>query len=227
MDINELITQASTLAGDNQELSSALERIKSASSDIITKKDELLSKISETNGGIKELGGLFGVNKESVKEILADIANRKSEFETKINSLSGDKDGVVTKYADLEARLNEALNKVNNLTSENETEKKTNLLNKKSDEIKIKLSENGIKDVKAQKLALATLREDHGDLLSITDVEDIVKKFAQDNLKLVEPDLMSGNGSKIKLSDLSSKKYSDLTPTEKVEYNKQKYGLKS
>lgn len=227
MDINELITKAESSVGDNQELGSVIGEIKSSVGAIVSKKDELVEKISTLSGGIKELGGAFGVEKESAKDILGDIARLKGEYENKINTLSGDKDSVLTKIADLESRVTSSSEIINTLKSENEEATKTIQLNQRKDKIVTALSESGIKDPKSQKIAIATLKDDHGDLLSIDDVEKVVSEFAKDNLKLVDSDLKNGNGSKIALSDLSGKKFHEMTPKEQAEALKQKYKLQT
>lgn len=227
MDINELITNAESLAGDNKELSSALGEIKSASEAIVGKKTELVDKVSTLSGGIKELGGAFGIEKDSAKDILGEIVRLKGEYESKISTLSGDKDSVLTKTADLESKITTLSESLSTIQREKEEAEKSIQLNEKKETVKEKLSEAGIKDPSYQRMAIATLKDDHGDLLSIDDIDKVVGEFAKNNLKLVDSDLKSGNGSKIKVSDLTGKKISDMSPEEKKEYLKQKYNLQS
>lgn len=227
MDINELITKAESLVGDNQELGSIIGEIKSTTGAIVGKKDELVEKVSTLSGGIKELGGAFGVEKESAKDILGEIVRLKGDYENKINTLSGDKDSVLSKIADLESRVTSSSEIINALKSENEEASKKIQFNEKKESIVSALSEAGIKDPKSQKIAIAALKDDHGDLLSIDDVEKVVSEFAKDNLKLVDSDLKPGNGSKVKLEDLKGKNINEMTPTEKAEYLKQKYKLQT
>lgn len=227
MDINELITKAESLVGDNQELGSVIGEIKSTTGSIVSKKDELVDKVSTLSGGIKELGGAFGIDKESAKDIIGEIARYKETYENKINTLSGDKDSVLNKLAEFETKLNNSNEVISTLKSDNEQKTKTNLLNDKTNEIKELLSLNGIKDPSSQRLALSDLKDTYSDLLSIDDAEAVIGEFAKNNLKLVDSDLKNGNGSKIKLSDLEGKNISEMKPAEQAEYFKQKYKLQS
>lgn len=200
MDINELINEATALVGDNKELSSILGKIKSTSDAIVTKKDELVEKVSTLSGGIKELGSNFGIEKESAKEILAEISGKKGEFESKISTLSTDKDGFLTKLADLEQKFNDKAKGYDALMGDIENEKRSNQLLKRTDELRGVLAESGIKDKGYQDLAIAKLKEDNGDLLSIDNIAESVKTFADNNQRLVDTSLRSGNGSKIDTS---------------------------
>lgn len=227
MDINELITKAESFVGDNKELGSIIGEIKSATGAIVSKKDELVEKVSTLSGGIKELGGTFGIEKESAKDIIGEIARYKESAENKINTLSGDKDSVLNRLAEFESKLNSSNEIINTLKSENEQATKANLLNEKTNEIRELLASKGIKDPNSQRLALADLKDTHGDLLSINDTENVISEFAKNNLKLVDSDLKSGNGSKVNIGDLKNKKISEMSKVEQAEYFKAKYGLNS
>lgn len=226
MSINDLIDKAVSLSGDNEELSSVLGEIKSSSESIVGKKDELQGKLSGLSGAVKEIGASFGVEKESAKDILADIGRLKGEYDNKINTLSGDKDSVLSKIADLESKVASSAELINTLKSKNEEDAKKLQYNEQKELIVSKLAENGIKDPKSQKIAIAALKDDTGDLLAIENVDNVVSEFAKDNPKLVESSLNSGNGSKVNPTNIQ-KSVIKMSKTEQAEYFRQKYGLKS
>lgn len=214
MDIIEQIESAISKAGDNSELSSELSGIKSSAEAIIGKKSELETKFSGLQTEIKGLGVEFGSEKEASKDIFSDIRKFKSDSTTRIDALSTDKDGYASKYADLEIKMNEKMNAMDSLISENTNEKNKNALLGVQDKIKEHLSLVNIKDLNSQKLALAGLKDSHGDLLSIEDIEGVVNKFAENNPRMVDSSLKSGNGGKIDVSAIANKEIKYGMPPE-------------
>jgi len=228
MDINELLAQAESKIGDNKELGSVFGEIKSAVGSIVTKKDELLEKHSTLNTAVKELGGHFGVQKESSSDILSGIREAKDTFETKINTLSSSEEGLATKFADLESRFNEQSKAFTAMSDETKIAKQEKLLSDKKVTLGEHLAKANIKSADAQKAAIALLKDEHGDLLSIENGKEaeIVKKFAENNPRLVDSKINPGVKTTVTDVDPGAATGKE-TPAQRQARMKEKYGLSS